>query len=78
MLFVSKYIYLCMLFVSKYIYIHILFARSFLIICTEEIFLNLVNLNQIWIAITLFRIMTRHKTEFCSVPNQSEKCKYNP
>ena len=43
---------------------------------TAKSSLNLVNLNQIWIVITLFRLIL-HKTEFILVPNKMETGKYN-
>ena len=39
--------------------------------------LDLVNSNQIYIVITIFR-MILHQAEFSLVLNQSEKCNYNP
>ena len=38
----------------------------------EKSFLNLVDLNQIWIVIILFRLI-EHQTELSLVPNQSKK-----
>ena len=60
-------------------------------LCTDKSFLHLLNLNLIWIVITLFRLIWHHtefrlvqhrliwnKTEFCSVLNQSKNCNYSP
>ena len=44
---------------------------------TEKSFLNIDESNQIWVVITLFRLI-RHQMKFRFVPNQSEKCNYNP
>ena len=49
-----------------YIYIHIY-------VPTHKSLLNLVDPNQIWTVITLFRLMWS-EMEFLLVPNQSEKC----
>ena len=42
----------------------------------SDIFLNLINLNQILITITIFQSIW-YQMEFCLVPNQSEKGNYN-
>ena len=67
------------------IYILILYLRNFalsqessiefLSIHTETSF-NLGKLNEVWIVITLFRLLW-NQTEFCLVPNQSENAEYN-
>ena len=44
-------------------------------IARKKSFLKLVNLNQIWIVITIFRLIW-YQTEFRFVPNQSEYCNY--
>ena len=44
----------------------------------DKSFLNLVKSNQIWIVITLIRLIChRTEMEIHLVPHQSEKCEYN-
>ena len=45
----------------------------FRILHTNKFFLNLDNLNQIWVLISLFRLIWHHQTEFRVVPTQSIK-----
>ena len=45
------------------------------LIRTEKTILNPVKSNQIWIVITLFRLIW-NRTDFCLVLNHSEKCNY--
>ena len=44
---------------------------------TLEKYFLIVNLNKIWIVITLYNFFW-HQLEFCLVPNHSELCNYNP
>ena len=52
-------------------------SSNFLVVNTENYILNLVKLYQIFIAITLFRLIYPHM-QLSLVPNQSENCYYSP
>jgi len=63
-------------YLNKYVRYMVLLEINKYQLFKDESFLNLARLIQIWILITLLRLVLQ-QTEFSLVPNQSEKCNYN-